>query len=157
MSKYVLLVLCGLLFISVDLLAAVAPPQFASPVLAARYDALLHELRCMVCQNQTLADSEAELAEDLRREVRRMLDQGDDDHAIVEFLVARYGDFVLYRPPLKGSTWLLWVGPFVLLLIGAVVVALMGRQRQPPPVPLAAEERVRLSAVLHAADEDQER
>ena len=134
--------------------AASAPASFADPALAARYDALLHELRCLVCQNQTLADSDAELAEDLRREVRRMLEAGQDDHAIIDFLVARYGDFVLYRPPLKGSTWLLWAGPFALLGLGAVVVTRLARRRAEAPVALADAEQARLRAALGELDDE---
>ena len=128
--------------------AADEPASFATPALAARYDGLLHQLRCLVCQNQTLADSAADLAEDLRREVRRMLAQGDSDQAIVDFLVARYGDFVLYAPPLKRTTWLLWLGPFALLAVGGGVVILLGRQRAPPPAPLSSDDRARLAAAL---------
>lgn len=91
------------------------------------------ELRCLVCQNQTLADSHAPLAEDLRAEIRAMMARGLSDEQIVEFLVSRYGDFVRYRPPLKATTWLLWFGPFLFLGSGAaaLVVAIRRRQRQP--------------------------
>ena len=137
--------------VSSSVAAVDTPVSFATPVLAARYEALLHELRCLVCQNQTLADSAADLAQDLRNEVRRMLEHGDDDRAIVAFLVARYGDFVLYRPPLKATTWLLWTGPFALLALGALVVVLIGRQRRAPPAPLGDDERARLTAALDDA------
>ncbi len=128
--------------------AADAPADFADPTLAARYDKLLEELRCMVCQNQTLKDSHAELAQDLRDEVKRLLEKGDSDAAIRDYLVARYGDFVLYSPPLKESTWLLWLGPFVLLALAVMVVVMMSRRRAPPPAPLDDTERARLAQAL---------
>jgi cytochrome c-type biogenesis protein CcmH len=90
---------------------------------------LEEELRCLVCQNQTLADSNAPLAEDLRREVRELAAQGKNDQEIKDYLVARYGDFVLYKPPVKQTTWLLWFGPFALLAGGAVVWAMVLRRR----------------------------
>ena len=93
----------------------VPPPEFADPALAARYEALTRELRCLVCQNQTIADSHATLASDLRREVREQLQRGASDDEIIAFMTARYGDYVLYRPPLEATTLLLWTGPFLLL------------------------------------------
>jgi cytochrome c-type biogenesis protein CcmH len=105
----------------------------ADPVLEARMMALAGELRCLVCQNQTIADSHAELAEDLRNQIRDMLAKNMSDEQIMDYMTARYGDFVLYRPPFKGSTALLWVGP-ALLLIGALtalVVVLRRRARLP--------------------------
>ncbi len=99
---------------------ALTAPAFAQkdPALDARLKKLEEELRCLVCQNQSLADSNAPLAEDLRREVHALAAQGKDDEQIKQFLVQRYGDFVLYRPPVKATTWLLWAGPFLLLLVG---------------------------------------
>lgn len=99
------------------------------PTLDARLKRLEEELRCLVCQNQSLADSSAPLAEDLRREVRGLASAGKSDDEIKQFLVARYGDFVLYRPPVKGTTLLLWFGPFLLLAGGAVVWWLVARRR----------------------------
>lgn len=101
----------------------------ADPALDARLKKLEEELRCLVCQNQSLADSTAPLAEDLRREVRQLAVAGKSDDQIREFLVARYGDFVLYRPPVKSTTWLLWFGPFVLLAAGGVIWWLILRRR----------------------------
>ncbi|MCC7327819.1 MAG: cytochrome c-type biogenesis protein CcmH [Burkholderiales bacterium] len=101
----------------------------SNPALDARLKKLEEELRCLVCQNQSLADSSAPLAEDLRREVRALADQGKNDAQIKEYLVARYGDFVLYNPPVKAITWLLWFGPFVLLAGGGVIWALVLRRR----------------------------
>ncbi len=91
-----------------------------TPEQRARYQHLAEELRCLVCQNQTLADSNAELAGDLRRQVETMIVAGRSDDEIKGFLVARYGDFVLYRPPVQSNTWLLWLGPFGLLVVGAL-------------------------------------
>lgn len=92
-----------------------------SPEQRARYHRLAEELRCLVCQNQTLADSNAELAADLRHQVENQILAGRSDDEIKAYLVQRYGDFVLYRPPMKSSTWLLWLGPFALLLSGGLV------------------------------------
>ncbi len=96
-------------------------PPFDDPALEAEYQSLVNEVRCLVCQNQTIADSSAALAADLRREIRSMLAEGKTRAEVVEFLVARYGDFVLYRPPLQPTTWALWSAPAILLLIGSAV------------------------------------
>lgn len=96
-----------------------------------RFHRLAEELRCLVCQNQTLADSDADLAADLRREVETMMLAGRSDAEIKSFLVQRYGDFVLYRPPMQRNTWLLWIGPFALLSIGAIAWWRIQRRRQP--------------------------
>jgi cytochrome c-type biogenesis protein CcmH len=98
--------------------------------LDARLKHLETELRCLVCQNQTLADSNAPLAEDLRREVRELAKSGKSDSEIKQYLVARYGDFVLYRPPLNSNTWLLWIGPFALLFGGGAIWYLIVRRRK---------------------------
>lgn len=94
-----------------------------------RYYALTEEVRCLVCQNQSLADSNAELAQDLRNEIYTMIVSGKQDKEIIQFLVERYGDFVLYRPPLKENTWLLWFGPFLFLLIGLSVAVIIIRKQ----------------------------
>lgn len=103
--------------------------QPVDPALRDRLKKLEEELRCLVCQNQTLADSNAPLAEDLRREVRELAAQGKNDTEIKDFLVQRYGDFVLYKPPVKETTWLLWFGPFVLLGGGFLTWVLVLRRR----------------------------
>ena len=120
-----------------------AKPLAENPQAEARLKALAVELRCLVCQNQTLADSNAPLAEDLRREVREMIAKDMSDKDIIDFLVTRYGDFVLYRPPLKATTTLLWLGPFLLLIGGgtALVLALRRRQKKLTDVSLSEEER----------------
>ena len=111
-------------------LLAVASNVIADAALDARLRKLEEELRCLVCQNQSLADSNAGLADDLRREVRALAVAGKSDEEIKQFLVARYGDFVLYDPPVKRITWLLWFGPFVLLAGGAVIWWLVARRRK---------------------------
>ena len=106
-----------------------AAPEAADPALEARMARITAELRCLVCQNQTIADSNAGLAVDLRRETRELLRQGKSDAEIVAYMTARYGDFVLYRPPLKPTTALLWFGPATMLAIGAAVLLLVLRRR----------------------------
>jgi cytochrome c-type biogenesis protein CcmH len=109
-----------------------APPEFTDPVLAARFEALTRELRCLVCQNQSIADSHATLAADLRREVHEQLERGATDAEIIAFMTARYGDYVLYRPPFSAATLLLWAGPFLLLGIALGVWWRVVRQRAAP-------------------------
>ena len=107
----------------------VAPLEFRDPAEEARFHALVAELRCVMCQNQSLADSNAQIAFDLRREVLDLMREGKSDAEIKDFLVARYGEFVLYRPRMETTTYLLWLGPVLLLLIGGVVVARIIRSR----------------------------
>ena len=109
---------------------------------------LSSELRCLVCQNQTLADSQAPLAIDLRQQVREQLKSGKSERDVVDFLTARYGDFVLYRPPLKASTVLLWAGPFILLASGLLLLFLRIRRKAPPPPELSDAERERAAKLL---------
>jgi cytochrome c-type biogenesis protein CcmH len=104
-------------------LAEEAKPVGADPVLEKHVQALTSELRCLVCQNQTIADSHADLAIDLKNQVREKLAQGMSDKQVVDYMVERYGDFVLYRPPVKSTTWLLWFGPFLLLVLGLAFLA----------------------------------
>ena len=106
-----------------------AAPEAADPALEARMTRITAELRCLVCQNQTIADSNAGLAVDLRRETREMLRQGKSNQEIIAYMTARYGDFVLYRPPLKSTTALLWFGPAAMLLLGGTVLLLVLRRR----------------------------
>jgi cytochrome c-type biogenesis protein CcmH len=117
---------------------------------------LAEELRCLVCQNQTIADSHAPLALDLRNQIRTQIGQGRTDAQIRDYMVERYGDFVLYRPPLRATTVLLWGGPFLLLLAGAGVFALMVRRRREPPgaatAGLSAERRGALEAMLEGRE-----
>ena len=134
-----------------SLAAAEEARQLAdNPQIEARLKTLAVELRCLVCQNQTLADSHAPLAEDLRREVREMIAKDMSDKEIIDFLVQRYGDFVLYRPPWKASTTLLWLGPFLLLIAGAtgLVFALRRRQKKLVEVTLSEAEHNRVAQLL---------
>ena len=110
-----------------------AAPEAADPRLESRMTRITSELRCLVCQNQTIADSNAALAVDLRRQTREMLKQGKSDREVVEYMTARYGDFVLYRPPLQANTALLWFGPAAMLLAGAAVLVLVLRRRARMP------------------------
>ncbi|SIT70307.1 cytochrome c-type biogenesis protein CcmH [Ectothiorhodosinus mongolicus] len=120
---------------------------FEDPSLEQRYRELLHELRCTVCQNQSLADSDAGLARDLRRELRDQLNAGSSNPQIIDFMVARYGEFVLYRPPFSPATYLLWIGPFVLLVFGLIVLWATARgsqtARQLQPTDEQAREKAR--------------
>jgi cytochrome c-type biogenesis protein CcmH len=115
--------------VAVPALAKEAAPEAADPAIEARMTRITAELRCLVCQNQTIADSNAGLAVDLRRETREMLRQGKSDAEIVAYMTDRYGDFVLYRPPLRRTTALLWFGPAAMLAIGAAVLILVLRRR----------------------------
>ena len=127
-SPLVFFVAAVLFTVSTMLHAADIPFEFKTPVQEQRYKDLTEQLRCLVCQNQSLADSNAELAQDLRNEVYQMIIKGQSDREIVDFLVMRYGDFVLFKPPLKGGTVLLWVGPF-LMLIGALLIVFRHTRR----------------------------
>jgi cytochrome c-type biogenesis protein CcmH len=127
MKKIFILLFCLLPTFS---FAGEAKDMAADPVLEKRMIGLAENLRCLVCQNESLASSHAELAEDLRREVREQMSKGKNDQEIIDYLVARYGDFVLYKPPVKGYTVLLWFGPFALLLIGAGVLVFQLRKRR---------------------------
>ena len=131
--------LVPLLMLSVSVLvveARVEAYHFEDPAQEARYKQLIDELRCLVCQNQNLADSNAELAQDMRRLTYEMVSKGASNEEVVLFMVERYGDFVLYRPPFKTSTALLWVGPFIILAVGVMVLVMLIRKRavEPPPV-----------------------
>lgn len=144
------LALIALLLFAPSAWAGEARPLADDPAVEERLKHLAVELRCLVCQNQTLADSNAPLAEDLRREVREMIVKNMSDKEIIDFLVSRYGDFVLYRPPVKSTTTLLWVGPFVLLVGGgiALVVALKRRGKKVADAAITEEEHRRVEQLL---------
>ncbi|MBL8487079.1 MAG: cytochrome c-type biogenesis protein CcmH [Rhodocyclaceae bacterium] len=131
-------------------LAGEAAPLAEDPVVEKRLNAISEELRCLVCQNESLAGSRADLAQDLRREIRNLIKQGKTDAEIMDFMVGRYGDFVRYRPPVKPTTWLLWGGPFVLGLAGVagLVAYLRRRGRRVDENPLSDEDRKRAEALL---------
>jgi cytochrome c-type biogenesis protein CcmH len=141
--------LAGGLLAAVALLPATAsaqavsdptPLQYRDAAEEARFHALAAELRCVQCQNQSLADSNAQIAHDLRREVLDLMNQGKSDAEIKRFLVDRYGEFVLYKPEVSGSTWLLWFGPLVLLLAGAAVIFRLVRKRSGSATEIAADD-----------------
>lgn len=145
----------SLLFCIALLASGIASAKEAAPMAAdveieKRMVAISEELRCLVCQNESLAGSHAELAQDLRREIRKMIGEGKSDKEILNFMEARYGDFVRYRPPVKPTTWLLWGGPFLLLLggIGGLVVFLRQRGKAAPTPGLSDEERRRAETLL---------
>ena len=129
MLERVVAALAAVLLTASPLAAREAAPEAADPVLEARMTRITAELRCLVCQNQTIADSNASLAVDLRRETRDLLKQGKSDAEVRDYMTARYGDFVLYRPPLKSATALLWFGPAAMLLGGAAVLVVIVRRR----------------------------
>ncbi len=149
------------IFVSLLLLCAITPfavakeaqPTGDDPAVEQRLANLSKELRCLVCQNETLADSRADLAEDLRREIREQIKAGRSDKEIIDFLTARYGQFVLYRPRVTPTTYLLWFGPFVLLLGGLWLLFMYIKQRRDslPEKPLSADERRRAEELLGSA------
>ncbi len=134
--------------------AGEAPPLAEDPVVEQRLMVISEELRCLVCQNETLAASRAELAQDLRREVRNLIKEGKSDAQIKEFLVSRYGDFVLYRPPFNLKTFMLWFGPFILLIAGVVMLVRLVRSnlRSAAPAALDPEQRKKAQSLLKDTD-----
>ena len=146
-----LLTLPVLLSIGSAVIAKEAQPA-EEPQIEQRMRALTQQLRCLVCQNETLADSQADLAEDLRREIRAQMKAGKSDHEILAYLTQRYGDFVLYKPPVKLTTYLLWFGPFVLLLMGIVALYRYVKLRKKliHEKPLTADERRRAEELLRS-------
>jgi cytochrome c-type biogenesis protein CcmH len=132
--------------------------KFDSKAEELHFKKLIEELRCLVCQNQSLADSDAELAHDLRAEVYDMIQAGNSDEEIVTFLVTRYGDFVLYNPPVKPSTYLIWFGPFVLLLLAAfILLRSIRRQQKVPAAEISAANRERLNALMGSTTSEQDK
>lgn len=143
-----LLVCCFLMFGGAAM-AKEAAPMAADAEVEKRMVAISEELRCLVCQNESLSGSHAELAQDLRREIRTLIGQGKTDKEILDFMVARYGDFVRYRPPLKPTTWLLWGGPFLLMAGGiATLIAFLRRRAKNSVAPVLSEEERRRAAAL---------
>ncbi len=138
-----------------SVLAKEAPTVAADPLLEKRVMALASELRCLVCQNQTIADSNAELAVDLKNQVREKLKQGESEEKIIEYMVARYGDFVLYKPPMKVTTLPLWIGPFALLFtaLAGLFYYIRHRRRSTPEQPLSEAEQARVRSLLDAQQE----
>lgn len=129
-----------------------AQPVGGDPALEKRLETLTGQLRCLVCQNQTIADSHADLAIDLKNEIREKMQSGMSDKEIVDYLVDRYGDFVLYRPPVKSTTWLLWFGPF-LFLIGGVAALMIKLKKRASDTELSDAEKQQAAALLDAGKE----
>jgi len=161
MAKIIIpLLLCSLFFLFVLPVNSLAGPRgepkapivFNNAQIEKDYLELAEELRCLVCQNQNLIDSNAELADDLRREVAKMLKQGKNKEQVTEFMVDRYGDFVLYNPPLKSSTWLLWGGPFVLMFFALFMVlrkiSAAKTQKHTASNELSVDEKEKLQSIL---------
>ena len=133
-----------------------ATPVAADPKLEARVMTLSHTLRCLVCQNQSIAESNAPLAVDLRNQVREQLVAGKSEHDIIDYLVARYGDFVLYQPPFKTSTWVLWLTPGILLIAGLLGLGIRLRRRTREQVAaLSEDERKRARTLLDTPSSEQ--
>src|SRR2546421_8725744 len=151
MKRIAVLISLVICFAAVALAKEAKPAE--DPQFAQRMRTLTEQLRCLVCQNETLADSHADLAEDLRKEIREQMRAGKSDEEIVAFLTQRYGDFVLYKPPVKATTYLLWFGPFVLLIAGTLVLFRFLRRRREmiQEQPLTADERKRAEEILRSA------
>ncbi|MDH3988960.1 MAG: cytochrome c-type biogenesis protein CcmH [Gammaproteobacteria bacterium] len=126
----------ALLLFSTSALTIDTGKAFDDPELQARYEKIIEEVRCLKCQNQTIKDSNAFLADDLRREIRRLLTEGKTNEEIFDFMVERYGEFALYRPRMSGITLLLWIAPGVFLVIGGLIVARVLRKRMSMPIDL---------------------
>lgn len=145
-----LLIVLTLLFSFSATYAAVEIKKFDNEQQEQRYNYIIDELRCLVCQNQNIAGSNAGLAQDLRKQVHKMIMAGEDDEAIFDFMVTRYGDFVLYRPPFKASTFFLWVGPFIIFAFGLFVLIRFIRQRKKVVVAeLSSTEKEKLKQLLN--------
>ena len=143
------------LLVSSAAMAVQAPSSAADPALEARVMVVAEELRCLVCQNETIAASHADLAVDLRKQIRTKLSEGQSEQQILDFMVERYGDFVLYRPRLSATTVLLWAGPFALLLVGGVVMARTIRARKKQiPAALSEAESARARQLLAQTHSD---
>jgi len=153
MKKIFLIALCIMGLSSA--FANEATPLADDPVTEQRLISISEEMRCLVCQNESLAGSRSELANDLRREIRILIKEGKSDDQIRNFMVERYGDFVLYRPPVKPVTWLLWIGPFVILAIGIVGLLryLRGRNSSIPNVTLTDLDNQKIDALLNSSNQ----
>lgn len=149
LAAQLLLLVC----VAAGVTAQEARPAADDPALERRVMNLSQELRCLVCQNETLADSRADLANDLRQQIREQMKAGKSDKEIIDFLTARYGDFILYRPPIKPATYVLWFGPFILWLAGLTLLFRYLKQRRQlvTDQPLSAAERQRAAELLKTA------
>ena len=152
MKRFFLLLI--FVFCMGNVIAKDAAPLVDDPVTEQRLISISEEMRCLVCQNESLAGSRSDLANDLRREIRILIKEGKSDEQIRSFMVERYGDFVLYRPPVKPITWLLWIGPFVILGIGIVglLTYLRRRNSSVPNIALTEADNQKIDALLNSAD-----
>lgn len=147
--QWLLWLACGaVLLLAVEVHAQQEAPLEKDPVLEKHVTHLSEQLRCLVCQNQTIADSQAPLAIELKEEVREKLVQGASDKDVIDFMVQRYGDFVLYRPPVKATTLVLWFGPFLLLIFGLILLVAKLRQRRAAPEKLTPADAKRAAELL---------
>lgn len=138
----------SLAFLNVN--AAVEIKKFDNEKQEERYNYIIDELRCLVCQNQNISGSNAGLAKDLRNQVHKMILAGEEDEAIFDFMVTRYGDFVLYRPPFKATTFFLWVGPFIILVIGLfVLIRFIGQRKKVVVTELSSTDKEKLKKLLN--------
>jgi len=153
MKKVLFITLC---IFSLMVCAKDATPLADEPLIEQRLISISEEMRCLVCQNESLAGSRSDLANDLRREIRTLIKEGKSDDQIRNFMVERFGDFVLYRPPVKPITWILWIGPFVLLMIGiaGLLIYLRRRNSRVLSVTLSAEDNQKIDALLNNAGKD---
>jgi cytochrome c-type biogenesis protein CcmH len=145
MKRWLLLLMMAL---ALGTQAREAMPLADDEAVEQRLVAIAEELRCLVCQNESLAGSRADLAEDLRREIRTLIRQGKTDAEVMDYLVSRYGDFVRYRPPLKPTTWLLWGGPLIFLVLGLAVLGYHLRHRPKTDATLSADEQAEAAKLL---------
>ncbi|MEQ9464141.1 MAG: cytochrome c-type biogenesis protein [Haliea sp.] len=142
------------LLLALPAAAVIETYEFSEPALEQRYRELSQELRCPKCQNQNIADSNAPISQDLRRLLHQQLEAGASDQEILEFMVARYGEFVRYRPAFNAATAVLWLAPVLLLLAGAAGLLLLLRGRKQSPATLDSDEQARLAALLQSAEKD---
>lgn len=143
-----------LLLLALPAAAVIETYEFSEPELEQRYRALSQELRCPKCQNQNIADSNAPISQDLRRLLHQQLEAGASDREILEFMVARYGEFVRYRPAFNAATAILWLAPLLLLLGGAAGLLMLLRGRKQSPATLDSDDQARLTALLQTAEKD---
>ena len=158
MRNVIYLLLVGAVVIASPVGAKEAAPMAADPEMEKLVNEISAELRCLVCQNQTIADSHAALAVDLKNQVREMVKQGKTRDDVVDYMVERYGDFVRYRPPIKPTTYLLWIGPFLLLAGGLIILVVNLRKRKElvTDAPLSEEEHQKLESILHSENKEGE-
>lgn len=144
-----------LLIVVLSAQAAIVAFKFTDPAKEARFQKFGNELRCLVCQNESLADSNADLALDLRRVLYKMIQNNATDKEIISFMVNRYGDFILYKPPVEPTTWLLWFGPFILVALGLIILFRVIRNtRKQGDAKITAEEQKQLDSLLKNEKEE---